>query len=227
MTVNKSTQNSNTLTDAEQLIYRIAKDNPDPDAEHDEKWIDNKNISIQTDADRSYKLYCEVKRYIMYCERTALIGERKYYALVSRTARNILCKTPDEPENTDRSDKDPLTAKVDHDAVMLIADMHKKWMNGKDLSIFIPTGLDPQKKKIIENHLQKIEGLNLEDESEGTLAYLLLDYCRTMILYNCALQFAYGNTYKTLSNVYGEYAAEAKNLFSRMIDQLMGGDEED
>ena len=171
------------------------------------------------------KLFLKVKRYRRSCERSALISKRKYYELISLFARNMLSKLPVVPEDPDFHLSDPSYKVLNMLALLMIWEMHDKWRDHEDLSLSIPEDLDDDKKDIIENYLHTIQMLDIQDESEGTFAYLLHDYCRTMILYNCAIQFCHGADLEAVRSVYGEYTDEAYALYEDTVYEMKEGDE--
>lgn len=222
--------NENSITDAEELICRIAKFDLCLAMLHPESWNDSVNVIIQNYKDDHSEQHCEADDKELQFANDEVSSDKEYYELVSRFARLFLCEVPDGFEIPDDFIEAFYNTKRDNDTLMLIRKMHQRWMNKENLSLFIPKGLDPDNKQIIENYSDSIQALNKEDESEGTLAYLLHDYCRTMLVYDCALQFTYGADFETVHSIYGEYTAEAFEIFSKKIDlvkMLMNPDDTD
>ncbi len=229
MSINNTSQFSsyNFMESVKQLAERIATIDPSLVMDHDEKWVDLENKNIQFCRGQRHELYSKVKKYQVYRDRTALVSKRKYYELINSFARNLLCRIPVDLEEPVHYVDDSSNKLIVTTALLMIWEMHGKWKDKEDLSLFVPPALDPEKKLIIEGYLQTIQELDLEDEAEGTYAYLLHDYCRTMILYNCAMQFVYDADIKTVSNAYGEYAEEAFMLYDNMVNELEGVDEDE
>ena len=205
---------------AKELTNRIATLDPALILDHNEKWSDNENKNILFGPDRQDSLTDRVKRYKRSCEHAFLINKRKCYELTSLFARNMLCRTPIVSDALNKFGIKQWCRTFNVSALLLIDEMHDKWRDKKDLSLFIPPALESDKKKIIAGYLRRIQSLNIDDEAEGTYAYLLHDYCRILIIYNCAMQFIYGADLETLRSAYGEYAEEAFNIYDDMLCEL-------
>lgn len=227
MNLNISSQEPkyNFLDDVRQLTHRIATIDPDLVMDDNNIWVDTENMGIRFCREQRTKLYHKVKRYQRARERTALVSKRKYYELINLFARNMLCRLPVIMEDSDHNLSNPSCKPLTVLGLLLIWEMHDKWKDKDDMSLTIPQDLDSDKKEIIKSYLHTIHTLDINDESEGTYAYLLHDYCRTMILYNCAMQFVYGADIETVRSVYGEYAEEAYSLYEDTINEMKAGDE--
>ena len=209
--------------EAAKLTERLAVIDPDLFRNLSIEWIET--IIIKPNGEHQNNLNSVVKDYKAFSERAFLISKRKQYVLFNSIARIMLSKGTNHFESLGVFPLESFRTRNIDKAYELIVDMHQEWLDKEDLSLFIPRSLESDKKQIINSYLQTISSLNLEDESEGTLAYILHDYCRTMIVYNCMLQFADGNDLKTIILEYGDHAANALILYNALINNLEGGNE--
>ncbi len=225
MNTNEMTEvfSSNELNEDEQLVCRLPKIDPDLILNHDEKWNDDVANTRKKNISRNYrdKLYSKYDEFEYFREQAVLISERKRYELINMLARAMLCRMPLDPDDL-YYNVDFLSDREHDYALHLITAMHYEWMSEEGVSIVIPPALSLENKKIIESYLQTIRTLNLDDESEGTMAYLLHDYCRTMIAFDGALQAAYGADLEDLQKGYGEYSRFAYSLYEEMIEEQSG-----
>ena len=206
------------LTEAKQLTHRIAVVNPWRALALNVDW--RIKFKIQISGNHESTLPSIAMDYNTYNERTFLIHEWKHYILINTLARILLRKGTENITSKDLFVTESLCERITNDAYMMILDMHQKWVDKEDLSLFVPSNLYPWKMQIIEEHLRAIHSLNLEDEAEGTLAYLLHDYCKTMLIYECIFQIANGIDLKFDKHVNADYAAKAYILYNAMINKL-------
>lgn len=225
MTTNEIVEvfSSDELNEYEQLVCRLTKIDPELILNHDEVWTDDVKCPEKstTSLDFRDKLYNEYWNFEAYREQAVLISERKRYELINKLARAMLCKMPLDPEEPYYTVD--FLSETEHDyALKLITSMHNTWLDGTDVSFTIPQALSPDKKQILESYRQTIQALDMEDESEGTMANLLYDYCISMIDYDAALQFTYNVETEDLEEGYGEYAMQASYLYNDTIETKLG-----
>ena len=217
--------NYNILDNARKIADTVANIDPSYFIEDSYPWVNTENQSIRFCREQRSMMNFKLKKYQGSCKRSALIRKKKYYELVSEMARIMLCRLQVVMEGSDHGLDDPAYETLKKIALLLILDSHNKWKDGDDLTLTVPDDLDQDKKDIIDSYLRVIHSLDVTDESEGTYAYLLHDYCRTMILYNCAAQLTYGADPENVRNVYGEYTDEALRLYDSVIGESEAGDE--
>ncbi|MBQ6490255.1 MAG: hypothetical protein IJI75_13645 [Solobacterium sp.] len=214
---------SNELNEYEQLVCRLPKIDPERILSHDETWTDDAANTRKKNVSRNFqdKLYREYKDFETFREQAVLISERKRYALINRLARAMLCRMPLDPGDLYYGVE--FLSDSEHDyALQMITSMHNTWLDKEDISLPIPPALSSEHKKIIESYSQTISSLNLEDESEGTMAYLLYDYCYAMIAFDGALQATCGADLEDLEKGYGKYGRCAFDYYEQMIDEQSG-----